>query len=222
MKLMGLSMSENDDEIELTDEDVKGLQSLSAISNALGATPILPGEFEELYRKGLADLIAELDAKTVLQVYLAEKIFDCLWWIRRYEEQKRSTLIVEMASKIKGQYTSHLTEIEIYVREALLSNCIDDVTANAVESVGHSLVSLRQAAFKTKHVELQQLDHQIALQAKILAGLQASYEVAYNRKLNIERLQLQNDQLRKDLGAIEVTKGASQDEKPKASRRKSS
>ena len=215
-------MIEGNDKTELPDEDVKGLQSLSAISDVLGATPILPGEFEELYKKGLADLIAELDAKTVLQVYLAEKIFDCLWWIRRYEEQKRSTLIVEMASKIKGQYTSRLTEIEIYVREALLCNRIDDVAANAVESVGHSIASLRQDAFKTKRVELQQLDHQIALQTKILAGLQTSYEVAYNRKLNIERLQLQNDQLRKDLGAIEVCKDVPQDKKPKASRRKSS
>ncbi len=188
----------------------------------MGVTPILPGEFEELYKTGLADLITELDAKTVLQVYLAEKIFDCLWWIRRYEEQKRATIIVEMASQTNGQLRFGLTETEIYVREALLSNRIDGVTANAVEKVGHSITSLRQDAFITKRVELQQLDHQIALQAKILAGLQASYEVAYNRKLNIERLQLQNDQLRKDLGAIEVTKDVPQDEKPKAGRRKSS
>ena len=219
---MGLSMSKINDETELMDEDVKGLQSLSAISDALGATPILPGESEELYNTGLAGLTAELDAKTVLQVYLAEKIFDCLWWIRRYEEQKRATIIVEMASQTNEQYMTELTETEIYVREALLSNRIDGVTANAIEGIGHSLASLRQDAFKTKRVELQQLDHQIALQAKILAGLQASYEVAYNRKLSIERLQLQNDQLRKDLGAIEVTKDVPQDEKPKAGRRKSS
>ena len=96
------------------------------------------------------------------------------------------------------------------------------MTANEFERIGQSIASSRQDALVTKRVEIQQLDQQIALQAKILAGLQASYEVAYNRRLNIERLKLQNDQLRKDLSAIEVVQDAPQDEKPKASRRKSS
>ena len=45
---------------------------------------------------------------------------------------------------------------------------------------------------------------QIALQTKILAGLQATYEVAFNRKMNVERLQLQNALLRRDVEGIEV------------------
>ena len=32
-----------------------------------------------------------------MQVYLAEKILECLWWMRRYEQQKRATLAREMA-----------------------------------------------------------------------------------------------------------------------------
>ncbi len=52
--------------------------------------------------------------------------------------------------------------------------------------------------------ELMLLDQQIALQTKILAGLQASYEVAFNRKINIERLQLQNEVIRRNLEGVEV------------------
>ena len=51
--------------------------------------------------------------------------------------------------------------------------------------------------------ELQQLDQQIVLQTKVLAGFQASFEVAFNRKSNVERLDLQNALLRRDLDAIE-------------------
>ena len=55
-----------------------------------------------------------------------------------------------------------------------------------------------------KRVALLELDQHIALQTKILAGLQASYEVAFNRKTNAERLQLQNALLRRNLHGIEV------------------
>jgi len=53
----------------------------------LGKVPILPGESAEQYQQSLDALIEELGAKSVLQVYLAEKIHECLWWIHRYEEQ---------------------------------------------------------------------------------------------------------------------------------------
>ena len=66
-----------------------------SISALLGVMQVLPGESEEVYRRGLLAAIAELGAKTLLQVYLAEKMFECLWWMRRYEEQKRAALIVQ-------------------------------------------------------------------------------------------------------------------------------
>jgi hypothetical protein len=43
----------------------------------------------------------------------------------------------------------------------------------------------------------------VALKAKTLAGFQASYEVLVNRKVNAERMRLQNALMQRDLGAIE-------------------
>ncbi len=80
--------------------DEKSLTELPvapSIGELLEVTPILPGESEASYTAGLNAVIEELDARTTLQVYLAEKIYDCLWWIRRYEDQKRLTIISEMA-----------------------------------------------------------------------------------------------------------------------------
>lgn len=189
------------------------------ISEVLGIDPLLPGEPTAEYQQGLQELITELGAQSILQVYLAEKIYDCLWWIRRYEEQKRATIIAQMAKEVETDFSFDLTQDQIYLRESMLGNEIDDRTHNIAHKVKHSIASLRQEAMFKMRVPLQQLDQQIALQSKILAGLQASYEVAFNRKHHVVRLELQNALLRRDLAAIE---GEVVSDKPKAKSRKSS
>ena len=138
-----------------------------------------------------------------MQVYLAEKIYDCLWWIRRYEDQKRITIISEMVHQTEKGYSRELTQKEVDVREALLRDNINSRVLKTIGEVGHSIESLRQSAYARKREEIMQLDQQIALQVKILASFQGSYELAFNRKLNIERLVLQNALIRRDLGAID-------------------
>ena len=201
-----------------------------SIGELLGVTPILPGESGASYMAGLNAVIEELDAKTTLQVYLAEKIYDCLWWIRRYEDQKRVTIIFEMARKSEGGFHRDITQKQVDIREALLSDNINSRVIKAIAEVGHSIDSLRQLAYANKREEIMQLDQQIALQVKILASFQGSYELAFNRKLNIERLMLQNALMRRDLGAIDEVMDSSLEEtpalkgttggKPKAARRK--
>ena len=176
-----------------------------SLTKALGVVPILPGEPADFFQTSLDTLIDELGARSVLQVYLAEKIHDCLWWIRRYEEQKRTTVIAEMAYLAdQGGYVMDGSSIRSDVRQALVTNKIDNTTMQALRDMAHTIESLRQEAMESKQEELFQLDQQIALQTKILAGLQGSYEVAVNRKLHVERLQLQNALLRRDVEGIEV------------------
>ena len=60
----------------------KAVQVISSpISQILGSTPVLPGECQEIYQQGLVATIQELGATTPLQIYLAEKIYECLWWM---------------------------------------------------------------------------------------------------------------------------------------------
>lgn len=175
----------------------------SEISTLLGAKPVLPGENAEEYAAGLAAIIAELEAKTVLQIYLAEKIYDCLWWIRRYETQKRMVMIAVMAEIVQDHYLVKGTIDAVELREALISEAVTAEVLEALEGMGYTIESLKQQAMTRKSREIRVLDEQIALQAKILAGFQASYEVAANRKLNIERMKLQNEVLRRDVKAID-------------------
>lgn len=204
------------------------LPAAPSIGELLGVTPILPGESEASYTAGLNAVIEELGAKTTLQVYIAEKIHDCLWWIRRYEDQKRITIIAEMARHIKDLPYGDLTQAEIDVREALLEDNIDSKVKQAFGKRGHSIESVRQLAQSKRSGEIMQLDQQIALQVKILASFQGSYEVAFNRKLNVERLRMQNELMRRDLSALDMPttpaiEGDSPDppdDKPKAASRK--
>ena len=175
-----------------------------SISRLLGVVPILPGESADLYQASLDTLIEELGARSVLQVYLAEKIHECLWWMRRYEEQKRATVTTEMVSLLNYGY-SRQTRIEAaQTRNTLLANKVDAQIEEALNERGQTFESLRHEAMVNERVELLELDLQIALQIKILAGLQASYEVAFNRKANVERMQLQNALLRRNLHPLEV------------------
>lgn len=204
---------------------------LPTISDILRVTPVLPGEPEGAYKAGLAVMIEEFGAETTLQVYLVEKIYDCLWWIRRYEDQKRVVIIAEMARQTKVGYQPNKTQQEVDIREAFMANDLNARVMKALGALGHTPESLRESAHSKKREEIMQLDRQIALQAKILAGFQASFELAFNRKLNTERLKLQNELIRRDLAAIEEPTGVpSQDvsdvsavdyDKPKAARRKS-
>lgn len=223
-----LRMSANPNEPD--EKSLTELPAAPSIGELLEVTPILPGESEASYTAGLNAVIEELDAKTTLQVYLAEKIYDCLWWIRRYEDQKRATIIAEMAKQVRTPAYGEITQIEIDIRDALLADNLTSKVHQALGKVGHTLVSARQSAYAKKHEEIMQLDQQIALQVKILASFQGSYELAFNRKLNIERLILQNALMRRDLGAIDEVINDSPKEtaalkeitggKPKAARRK--
>jgi hypothetical protein len=51
----------------------------STISQLIGVSQVLPGESESIYQQGLVATVKELGAETPLQIYLAEKIYECLW-----------------------------------------------------------------------------------------------------------------------------------------------
>lgn len=179
-------------------------QPASKVSQAAGARwPILPGESAEAYEKGLTSTIEELGAKTQLQVYLAEKIFQCIWWLRRYETQKRSTIVAGMADAL----THYSSSLDLKLSIQLLINAgnwNDPALRKAVDSKGYAPASLMQKAMEDKFQELNRLDQQIALRVKTLGQLQQSYEALVNRSIMQERLSLQNELMKRDLQALDV------------------
>lgn len=190
----------------------------------MGSTPVLPGESQDVYQQGLLATIKELGASTPLQIYLAEKIYECLWWMRRYENQKRSTLIHSMAVILEtDKYARGVSQLQAWVMDALYANRIDDEFNELLDEHNLTMETLTQKAMASSRPVFESLDQMIALNAKTLAGFQASYEVVVSRKVNAERMRLQNALMQRDLGAIEnqptlvEPKNGNKGKRPKAS-----
>jgi hypothetical protein len=180
-----------------------------SISSLISTSPVLIGESAEVYANALATTIQELSATTPLQIYLAEKIFDCLWWLRRYEQQKRKTLIRSMCEQLEPQkYERNMNPLKEAWFRALEGGQLTPELSRAMAAKSHNLESLQQEAFDKCLDKMLSLDDLIAIKSKTLAGFQASYEALTNRKLFSEKLKLQNSLMRKGLDAIEHDKPA--------------
>lgn len=194
----------------------------SKVTQAAGGTwPILPGESNALYKKGLEATLKELGATTELQIFMAEKIFQCIWWMRRYETQKQSVILEGMVSELTNYTTP--ADKRLAIRQLIFGQTWDDKDVKQlINEHGHTSASLLEAAMSKRKDELIKLDQQIALRMKTLMQLQQSYEALVNRSIMQERLKLQNELLKRDLEAIDVQEvkqvesKISSDDKPKA------
>ena len=178
-------------------------QAASKISQIVGGKFILPGENAQQFHQAYAAALVELGAQTQLQIYLAEQIFHSMWWIRRYELQKRASLISEMVKILRNPGLAELPGLDL--TELLEAGRWDDpAVINEINSKGFTVQSLLQRAGVRQQEELMRLDQSIALKAHTLAQLQKSYEALVNRSVMQERLKLQNDLLKRDLLAIDT------------------
>ena len=177
----------------------------SLIADIVGAKPVLPGESEARYAEALAQIVTGLEAKGPLQVYLAEKILDCLWWIRRYEDQKRLLIAREMAEVLghKQMFSSPSKDELDYLNLLLHHSELPEFQA-LVKKMGFTLDTLRERAMHHARIQLQEFDKLIAMQSKTLEGFQKSYEHVSHRKLHAERLALSLEMLRRDAKSIDV------------------
>ena len=175
----------------------------SLISKIFGPIRLLPGESEDVYNAGLVGTIKELGATTHLQTYLAEKIFQCLWWMRRYEIQKQAALVNGMVDLLTRHDTDkkRRTAITFNLQEGFWDG---KEMKELIETNGYTLDSLLARGMGKVLEEIQKIDHLIALRVKALGQLQQSYEALVNRSVMQERLKLQNELLKRDLQAIDV------------------
>ena len=178
-------------------------QTGSKISQIVGGNFILPGESAQQFHQAYAAALVELGARTQLQIYLAEQIFHSMWWIRRYELQKRASLISEMVKILRSPGLAEIAGLDL--TELLEAGRWDDpAVINEINSKGFTVQSLLQRAGVRQQEDLMRLDQSIALKAHTLAQLQKSYEALVNRSVMQERLKLQNDLLKRDLLAIDT------------------
>lgn len=178
--------------------------SQAALGKRLGAKFVVPGESGNQYYLGLASTIEALGAKSQMEVYLAEKIFTCIWSMNRYEIQKRASLIAEMVKALQDGF-SQRSDTKLVLTQLLEAGRWDEPDIRQVmQTKGFTQSSLTQRAMERRMEEIMQLDQAIAVKAHSLKALQKSYESFACRSILQERLKLQNELLKRDLQAIDV------------------
>ena len=176
-----------------------------SITDLLGSKAVLPGESIDEYKKARRLIIKELVAKSPMQLYLAEKILDGLWWMRRYEDQKRFVIVDAMVDFIVGRLSGKLTdERRPELMHVVLNEASSPWLADVLKKKDLTIEFVRDRAMAVKQGQLLELDRLIAMKAKELEGLQRSYEHVTHRKLYSERLALSVEMMRRDVKAIEV------------------
>jgi hypothetical protein len=188
---------------ENTTPEQSAQAATSQVSQNFGPTRLLPGESEAVYRAGLIGTMKELGATTHLQTYIAEKIFQCMWWMRRYETQKHLAIVNAMVHKLVKSDTPNAQRHAL----TLLMQGQEwgaPTLKKVIEAGGHTPESLMASAVVFSRGDIEKIDQLIALRVKTLVQLQQSYEALVNRSVMQERLRLQNELLKRDLQAIDV------------------
>ena len=183
-----------------------------AISQVMNACRVLPTESVADHTSGLMALLIELEANSPLKVYLAENVHECMLWIRRYRNQKHQAILKVTAhflhQRLSGTKVSinQLTDFSDSdnIFQALSLNPAGATVKGILANAKTTLASVQAEAITWRSAELSALDENIAKQFRMLQVLQAEYERLENRKLKREYLQLQVENLRRNVNAIEA------------------
>lgn len=172
---------------------------LSSISSIFGS-PVLPGESEQDYLCGLKAVHEELGCETLIQRYLAEKVYECLWWLSRYEQQKRHYILCGMLEVLRGAVTSDHREWFQRKFQRLLVAGDSSKLDRFLEKYDLTLAGLQSKAMGNKCSLLLQIDQQVALVTKTISGFQSISQRIASMPLIRERLVLSNTVMRIQLG----------------------
>ena len=139
--------------------------SLKALAGA--SAVVIEGESQAEYDRGRKTTIQELAATSPLEIYLAEKMFDCLWWIRRLDSIRVSVIQ-------KGMFESlgHVHRNK-GIKALLDAEAWDDPSLQeALRDSGTTRESLPAAGMVKAQDSLESLDKQTAFRLKMFRDLQ--------------------------------------------------
>lgn len=177
----------------------------SHIKALVGSTAvIIPGESQAEYESGREATIRDLGAQSPLEIYLAEKMFDCLWWIRRLDAMRIDVIRQGMLHALRFDFQRN-DILSLIEQEAWDDPRLIDAAKESDLTVG----GLPAAGMIESQGALESIDRQTSLRMKMFRDLQKSFEAHTNRTLQQDRLVLQNELLRqhivsKDVSSIDI------------------
>ena len=135
-----------------------------------------------------------------MQVYLAQKMVDCMWWLSTYNIAKHSASVETMITILKLDADEEEDWPVVQCLRSLDWN--NALVFEAAQQWGHNVQSLHALATTRSRDPLLNLEQLSVIRTKTLH--QTSYEALVSRPILQERLKLQNQLMSRDLGALEL------------------
>lgn len=163
---------------------------------------LMPGQDEDDYKRDVLELIEQLRLRTPAQYFIAQRFYDCLAWIRAYDDAKHA-VIAESAIRILDLDERRPDDLEI-TRHIRHCDWEHECVKAAANHRGHTVKSLHALALNWSRQELVQLEQLSALRTKSLKQLQTSLELLVGRTDLQRRLRLHNEMMDMRLGAADL------------------
>jgi len=166
-----------------------------------GATDtVVESESQDEYNQGRLGTIQDLEAKSPLEIYLAEKIFDCVWWLRRLDRMRVTAIRSQMVERL--DWKDRTPEVRALIERSDWEHpTLQQALANTMLTAEELLT---QGSRYAEH-QIQTLDRQAVVRLKMLRDLQRAYEAHKNRPLIRQRFELQNQLLQQHLQEKDIT-----------------
>ena len=174
------------------------------LADYLGRPSLLPGECPDEYEQELQSLLDQAAASSPLCIFLIEQIYETMRWIRRHTADKRSLIINSMAAKLVNEDEDTLFNKSLmycYLEESSPSSIRPEL-AEALELRGETISSLRSKAMRFVHQDMRNIDRLVEQHLNTLRHLQKSLEQHEMKPRILARLDLQIENMRRDLEAI--------------------
>ena len=168
----------------------------------------------DAYESILRGLLLDLDKPNTMSVILCEQIAECVYWLRRHTADKELVILESMAKQISIELRASATsvsQLSLALSQGPGSSQYNDLSADLM-SHGRSIDDMRARAVRLRAKEISAADDLIHRQVQNLRHLQKSLDAIDIKQRVVKRMDLEIEQLERDMRVIEHESGKSESE----------
>lgn len=170
----------------------------------LGVDRVLPGEDRDAFAAGLEEFLVSLDvARSSAAAYLAELVYEQLWWLKRYSDLKQELLRNAMLKFLGEALVEEGIKLDRPLTPVLFEPANEVLLSDIVKQARWSLSALRNQAFLSLESAFAEIDQSTELTLKNLSKLQGNLDLWLARGPKQKLLRLEIERRQRDLAAIE-------------------
>ena len=166
----------------------------------------------DAYESILKGLLTDLDKPNTMSVILCEQIAECVYWLRRHTADKELIILESMVKQIGTELRSEdlsVSQLSQALSHGPGSSQYNELSADLM-SHGRSIEDMRARAVRLRAKEISAADDLIHRQVQNLRHLQKSLDAVDVKRRVVKRMDLDIEQLERDMRVIDHEPGKSE------------